>query len=791
MVVSSQTAETLDQRTQQALDIAEKFTAAYRDHLDDHIAVREAHCMAAQYPDAFWDIRPGDVFAGRRTYYFLAGFEAERSSNKEYKCLGDVPGYEYTQEDKELRRIIGVSNGGFYHQHYELSQLIDRLPEGNDDRKRAEYVLAFWNEHSMRRKYNETLTEEVLAGMGKTTGFDTRLASGFMRLCCFSLHYDKLLQLGIPGMRDLIIKHQNDARSNGGDIELYDGMLMALDVLVSIFRRYEAQAKELLAQCGNDSGRKKLELIAQSCAHVAEKKPETLHQAIQLFWIYNLVSDAPNYGRMDVYLGDFYCDDIDSGRLPPQQAEDYLCGLWQLISEVSGDGGHTKPNSRLVVGGKGRRNEANANRFALAVMDVIQRMRVDEPNVTLRFCNGQDRALFDKAISTLGEGCIHPGLYNDDEHIPMVRDHHGVTEQDAEQYLPEGCGELLIDHMGFGSPNNILLYPSALDLVLHNGFDTVTQEQRGLPLGELSSFDTFDKLVDAFKQQIDFTNDILAKRHAIEHQVERKTVAFLFMSMLTDDCIARGKALFNGGVRYLGGVIEGFGLTNTADSLAAIRELVYERKVLTLEQVVEAVDADFEGYDRERRLMRDCPKFGNDDDCVDALHCELSAFVNDSANEAGRRHGLDFFLTCNLNPGGLYYCNFVKATSDGRGDREALPMGNAPMAGCDQSGVTSLLNSMAKHPKNHAGYVHNLKLNKSMFQGENRQRLEALLDAYFANGGLQLMITALNVDDLQNALKEPEKYQHLQVRVAGWTSRFVDLSPAYQKAIIDRTMYGD
>jgi pyruvate-formate lyase len=210
---------------------------------------------------------------------------------------------------------------------------------------------------------------------------------------------------------------------------------------------------------------------------------------------------------------------------------------------------------------------------------------------------------------------------------------------------------------------------------------------------------------------------------------------------------------------------------------------------MTLEKLVEILDADFQGFETERQIMLNLPKFGNDHEGVDALHTELSAFVNRTAFEAGRRAGLDFFLNCNLNPGGGYYRQTTKASADGRHCGEAMAYGNAPTAGRDREGVTALLNSMAKHDKLHLGYVHNLKLSKSLFSPQNRPKLECLLDTYFDNGGIQAMVTAMDRDDLARAQENPDQYANLLVRVAGWTSRFVELPPHDQIEIMNRTFH--
>jgi len=242
-------------------------------------------------------------------------------------------------------------------------------------------------------------------------------------------------------------------------------------------------------------------------------------------------------------------------------------------------------------------------------------------------------------------------------------------------------------------------------------------------------------------------------------------------------------------VRYSGGLVESFGLTNLADSLYAIKTLVYEQKRFTLKQLVGMTDGNFEGYEAERRILLSAPKFGNDHGGVDSLHYELIRFVNEDINRQGREAGLGYFLICNLNPGAITYADITKASADGRKYGEAMAVGNAPTAGRDTEGITALLNSMARHDKRHSGFVHNLKLSKELFKPENIEKTRALFRTYFDMGGIQLMVTALNTNDLKNAMERPQDYPNLLVRMGGWTARFVELEKAYQIEFINRTMY--
>jgi len=774
------------------LESAKAFTRVYRANLDKPIPIREALCLAEQYPALCREIQDYDLFAGRLYHHPLIGFGLEFGANAGIRALKEdtTPYRDVSEATNELRIRLGRSNCGFSYDYAHLVGLRDDPDTTAADRKAIQGLIDFWWEHSPRYLYNKRMTEEMVEHLGRYSQVGSpRYVSTFFRLCCVSLDYDTLLRLGIPGMIARIKAKRDAAGCTRKQKELYEGMLLALGVLVNVCEHYQEQAAQKALNADTPERAAELREMAAVLAAIVARKPRNLREAIQLFWIYNRLTDTCNWGRMDIYLGDFYAHDIDTGVLTEEQAERLIGSLWRIISEMRYYGGGTRPNSRIIVGGRGRRNEANANRFAMAALRVTKRLKVTEPNLTLRFYEGQDPALLDKALEVIGAGCIHPGLYNDDWHIPMVADAYDVPREDAEQYVPEGCGELMIDHKSVGSPNNILTYTTALDLVLHNGVDTQIDTRMGLPLGDAGTFDTFEKLLEAFKKQIDHTNDLLAKRHALEHEVERETGAFLFMSMLTDDCIDRGKALYDHGARYLGGIIETFALTNVSDSLVAIRELVYEKRAFTLEQLVAMLDANFEGYERERHMLLDAPKFGNDDPVADQFHTELSRFVCESAKAAAKRNGLHFFLNCNLNVGGLHYSGSSKASADGRRYGEPFALGNAPTAGRDKSGITAVLNSLSKHRQPCAGYVQNIKLSQSLFQSENRAKTRHLLDTYFQNGGCQLMVTALSQQDLEAAMREPEKYPRLLVRVAGWTSKFVELPRRYQQEIVNRTHY--
>jgi pyruvate-formate lyase len=440
-------------------------------------------------------------------------------------------------------------------------------------------------------------------------------------------------------------------------------------------------------------------------------------------------------------------------------------------------------HNRVIVGGVGRPNPENADRFALLAMEA-------EPQLSLRFHQGMDPALMRKALDMIGEGRTYPILYNDDVNVPAVTQAFGVGRAEAEQYVPFGCGEYILEHRGFGTPSGVINLLKALEVTLHNGVDPATGRAAGLALGRFQDFATFEDLWAAYTRQVEHFVRLMADQAVLEYAVAGKQASFLYLSMLYDDCLERGRGIFDGGVRYLGCTLETYGNTNTADSLLAIKELVYDKRLLTQDQLLAALDADFEGYARERRLMIDAPKYGNDDDRADAMLVRVHNHICATVRDQRERTPLHSYLVVIINnSANTLMGHWTAASADGR--RAGTPMnnGNAPSSGNDRKGITAMLNSIVKpSPAIHAGAVQNMKLSRELFVTRCAE-LEALLDSYFAKGGTQAMITVVSRGDLERAMAEPELYRHIFIRVGGFSARFVDLSRDVQLEILARTLY--
>ncbi|NDP20535.1 MAG: hypothetical protein GZ091_05595 [Paludibacter sp.] len=741
------------------------FTEVYRKNLNEHIAIREAKCHQAQFPAVLTEIQDNDRLAGR-TFWGWVGFSPH-----------NAPG--------------GAAYGYFCHEQ----KIIEAIERGNipiEQRDGVHEMLHFWKKETSKAKVEAAFTEKMIPTLFRDEivslpyNFKPLIANPIYRMAGVFVDYEKLLRLGIPGLMTEITEYRDKSKDSGGDYQLYEGMLMALDVFIDSCHHYEKQATEKAKACDNPKRAKELIELAKVLKNNAIYKPESFYEALQLSWLYTLICGSLELGRVDVYLGDFYVNDIDNGIITEEEALSLMHSYWRLINELFRD-----VDGRVIIGGRGRRNEENADRFALLVLETMRTYgRAILPQTTLRFYEGMNPELMEKSITLIGDGHTFPLLYNDDVLVPGVAAAHDVPLKDAEQYMPLGCGEIVIDHAGFGTPSGSLNVLKALDVTLRNGVDHITGKQLGLQTGHLKDFKSYDEFFKAFKKQLSFFIEILADHEELEYVESAKQAPYLYLSMLYDDCIARGKAIFAGGIRYLGGSLESFGSVNTADSLTAIKKMVFDQELISPEQLIAALDNNFVGYEKEHKLLKESPKYGNDDNYADDIMVQLHDFMCNTMRDQRDRTNLDWYLNVLINnKQNTILGRWVGASADGRKAGREMANANTPAGGNDKKGVTALINSLVKPShKIHAGTVQNMRFGRDFFTND-RPRFEILLDTYFKKGGAQAMITVINRGDLEKALVEPEKHHDLFVRIGGFSSRYIDLPRDVQLEILSRTTY--
>lgn len=746
------------------LSLEIKFTEVYKQYEHEHPAIREAKCLAVLFPETLADIKDGDLFAGRNL-------------KLEWGGVGFSP---------DITIYSNPHGMGYFYREDVFKKELDKPGLSPEYREKLLELMEFWRKENTTYKVKQTFTERIRKAL-PSDSFAGDVGVGFplYRMTGAYEDFEKLVSLGIPGLYEEVEHFRSKAEKENGDLKFYEGMKLALDIFRDSCIYYRNQAFALAEKASDQAWKKELIQMAEVLGKNAVSKPETFREAIQLTWLYTILAGVMDYGRMDVYLGDFLAADLEKGLIDEAYALKLLQSLWTLMAVRK-----TVYHGRVVIGGKGRRNEENADRFAMLSMEASRTVKAIEPQLTLRFYNGMNPQLMEKAYEVIGEGRTYPMLYNDDVNIKAVMDAFRVDEKEAEQYMPFGCGEYIIDHKSFGSPNGVINLLKALEVTLYNGKELIYGRDMGLKLGEFKNFKTFDEFYAAFKEQVKFYIEILAEQEALEYKSIGEITPFLYMSMLYDDCLERGKGMFSDGIKYLGGTLESYGNTNTVDSLAAIRELVFDKKLITPERLLEALEANFEGYDAERKLMLDAPKYGNDNEFVDSLAVDLHNFVCNTIRDQAERVGLHSYLCVIINnSANTYLGNWTGASADGRKARVFMANGNNPQGGADKNGVTAMLNSLVKLDTSiHAGAVQNMKFSRDTFN-RHREQVKALLGTYFDNGGAQAMITVLNRSDLEKAMVEPQNYQDIFVRVGGFSARFVELERSVQEEILSRTMY--
>ncbi|MBQ7088282.1 MAG: pyruvate formate-lyase [Clostridia bacterium] len=706
------------------LTYAAEFTRRYREAAN--IYAREAECLRLQFTYALQPMQAGDRVAGR-----------------------------------QMRLPLGVrpqSHGGVGYYLHELSwrAAVNDGTLTEAERAEADALLRFWQTENTAAKIAAAYPEDWLDIFVHNAPYNTPAAAhALYRISGIQMDPTRLLTLGVDGLSALCREKLTDHPA------FYHGLIQALDILSEVCLRYAAEAKAL----GKAA-------LAADYSHIAHHPAATFPQAVQLSYLFFVLSGTWNFGRMDQYLGPYLAADLTAGRLTEEEALRWIEDLWCRMEEWN-----EYFDSRVILGGADRPDGADT--FALLAMEATRRRRGVVPQLTLRLYEGMNPLLYERALDTIGEGTTFPMLYNDAVNIPAVMDAFGVDAATAQRYVPYGCGEHVLYNQSIGTPSGTLNTLFVLNEAMYG-------KNKHLFL-DAPDFETF---YTAYLGEVEKIVTCLAAQEKLEYDVVGQECPFLYYSLLFDDCIERGKAVLEGGLRHLGGTVENYGNVNTADSLTAVKTVVYEQKLVTAQDLSAALAADFEGQERLRQLLLAQPKYGNDHPDADGMMCRLHRDVCTRIRDCAPAAGLDSYLAVLINNElNAVFGQGTGASADGRRAGEYMANGNNPMSGRDAGGITAMLSSLAKPDTHiHAGAVQNMRFSREMFTTLHPQ-LKTLLYTYFSQGGAQSMITVLSRGDLEAALREPEKYRHLIVRVGGFSARFVDLSPVVQRELLARTLY--
>ena len=614
------------------------------------------------------------------------------------------------------------------------------------------------------------------------------------------LCYDhgKLLNMGFGALRDQAkaglekAKADNDAEKT----RFYEAAQITMEAAIRYIYRY-ADFVEAEAAKADAERSAQLTEIAARMRRIAENKPENFKDAIQLLWLEFIMSNIPggnamSLGRFDQYMYPFYKHDIDTGAITRDEAKEYIMDLWTKVNEPK-----MRTVISMILAGTTRDGKPGENELTPLCLEVLREMKTPFPNTGIRLRHDTPEWVYDEIVKTLEAGVGQPCIFNDDHWIPILKD-RGYSIEDARDFFNMGCVEIMImgktpNWTGIAGPG----FPSAIELVFNNG-EFCNDGRKGLPTGELSEFDTFEKFLDATCKQMNEMSRLEANAR-IDETVENLNKWYdPFASCMMTDPLDRGKDMYHGGCRYVAPwVIAGMGLGTATDSLSAIKKFVYEDKIITLEELKQVLETNFEGREDLRIMFdRTTPTFGNDIEEVDEIARRLMESYFDGVkklNDEYKDTPWSFITSQFSYTSQVSYGEVVGAMPNGRKAREPISDNAGPSQGKDTGGPTKLVNSMLKkgYEKVTGAYAFNMKFTPSVMKsGNGRAAMKNIIKRYFAGDGPQMQINYVDSKTLKEAQEDPKKHAGLIVRVAGFCEYFANLDKKLQNEIIERTEQG-
>jgi len=667
-------------------------------------------------------------------------------------------------------------------------------------------IIPFWKGKTMRERIFAVMDGEWKDAYeaGIFTEFMEQRAPGHTVLG------GKLYARGLLGLKADVASALEALRGNADpEAEAKRSELTAMgicaDAVITLARRYAEKAEEL-ALCAGD-GKRKFELaeIARICRHVPAHPPESFREALQAYWFVHLGVitelnpwDAFNPGRLDQHLLPFYRKDCAEGTLSRDEAKELLECFWIKFNNqpappkvgVTAEESSTYTDfANINSGGLTPAGEDGVNEVTYLVLEVIDEMRLVQPSSNIQLSRKNPDAFVQAAARIIRKGWGQPSVFNADTVVEeMLR--QGKSLEDARQGGTSGC----VETGAFGREAYILTgyfnLPKILELTLNSGRDPRTGKQIGPATGEAAGFHTYDEFVHAFRTQVNHFVDVKIRGSNVIERLYGQYLPVPFLSLLIDDCIAKGTDYNAGGARYNTSYIQGVGIGTVTDCLSAIRHHVFGEGTMSMADLLRVLAADFQGYEKTRLLLVNrTPRYGNDDDGADAVMRSLFELyfraIDGRPNARGGTYRINLLpTTCHI-----YFGAVTGATPDGRRAWTPVSEGISPVQGADRHGPTAVLMSAAKmdHVRT-GGTLLNQKFTPSLLEGEKGvDTLVALIRSYFSMGGHHIQFNVVDAATLRDAQVHPGDHRDLIVRVAGYSDYFCDLGRALQDEIIART----
>jgi formate C-acetyltransferase len=649
----------------------------------------------------------------------------------------------------------------------------------------------------------------IIRAEGNLTSGDAHIA----------VNFEKILNIGLAGYLNELELAERSIKGTDTNLvqkhDFYKALKTGIESFQAFINRYEKLASEL-SEREHDSIRKSELLgISDNCRNISQKPPSGFYEALQLTWFVQLVlqiesnGHSVSLGRMDQYLWKYYKNDLATGRISEDFALELLENTWLKLLSINKirSWSHTRFSAggplyqNVTIAGQTVDGKDAVNDLSFLILDSVGRMKLTQPNLSVRFHKNIDPEFLNQCVNVIGKGFGMPAFNNDEIVIPSLIN-LGVSKEDAYNFSAIGCIEIAVPgKWGYRCTGmSFLNFMRVFLAAMNNGLDTMTGKTFCPGTGNFEDFGDFKDLMAAWKNQIKFYTKATVEIDAAADLALEELVPDILCSAFVDDCIARGKTIKEGGSVY--DFISGLqvGIANLGNSFASIKKLVYEEGIISKEVLMQNLKNNFEGQEGEKIrqiLLNYAPKYGNDDDYVDNLLIEAYNYFIDELDKYhttrfGRGPtGCSYYAGTSSISSNVPSGSVVPATPDGRKAFTPVAEGCSPTSGTDTLGPTAVFKSVSKLPANKilGGVLLNQKLSPSALTNEiQKQKLISIISTFFATlKGWHVQYNIVSRETLLAAKKNPENYRDLVVRVAGYSAFFTTLSPDTQDDIIART----
>ncbi|MBK7096271.1 MAG: glycyl radical protein [Saprospiraceae bacterium] len=587
--------------------------------------------------------------------------------------------------------------------------------------------------------------------------------------------------------------------------EELQAMSISCDAVILFAERHADLAEEMALKISDPVRISELKKIAAVCRRVPAYAPESIWEAIQMYWFVHLGTitelngwDAMNPGHFDQHLTPFYEKEIAAGTLSRDKAKELISCMFIKVNNhtappkvgiTAKESGTYNDFTNINIGGLKSDGSDGVSEVSYIMLEVIEELHLLQPGNSVHISSKTPDRFLEAACRVIRQGHGYPSVFNPDIYL-MEMIGMGKTIKDAREGGCSGC----IEVGAFGKEAYILTgylnVPKILEVTLNNGKDPVTGNLVGIAPGDPRDFLSYQELYNAFISQLNYVVDLKIKVSNYIDKMFAKYAPAPFLSVVIDDCISKGKDYYNGGPRYNTNYIQCTGLATVTDSLSVLKKHVFEEKRFTMDRILNAVAANFEGEEMLRQIIINrTPFFGNDEEYADNLsvqvYNDLLKAIDGKPNVKGESFHLNMLsTTCHI-----YFGKVLGATPNGRLAGKSISDGTSPSHGCDVNGPSAVVKSLTKLDQTRSGgTLLNLRFLPSLLKrDEDIRKLGQLIRSYFTLGGHHVQFNIVDTATLLAAQKNPEEYKDLLVRMAGYSDYFNDMNKDLQQEVIDRT----